>query len=91
MIRITEKMAMVRVFLIGAAVGAGAGAILGLLVAPKRGAELRHDVKSGIGKFLGGAQQLADGAFTHASVMLQDARQVERDENTMLPFAGSIL
>jgi gas vesicle protein len=91
MIRIADTKTMIRVFLLGSAVGAGAAAVVGLLFAPKRGAGLRDDVKSNAGSLLNGAEGALGRASGRSSFAQQDPRQVEIDESTMLPYAGSIL
>jgi len=88
--RFADRSTTIRVFLLGSAIGAGAGAVLGLLFAPRSRADLRGDVKSKAGELLGGAQECLGRASNRSSFTLQDAKQVERDESAMLLHAGSI-
>lgn len=89
--RINDKLTILEVFLFGATMGAGLGAILGLFLAPKRGADLRDEIKTGIGTLVDSARSLVNPSAGHSSVTLQDQAQVQRDENTLLPYAGSIM
>lgn len=89
--RNSDTPTVVEAILFGAVMGAGLGAILGLLLASQRGAGLRDDIRTGIGTLVDGAKRFVNPARGKPTVTLQDGAQVQRDENAMLPFAGSIM